>query len=141
MRDISPVVLDGHTNEQERQLERLQAEVARLQAENRHLRRRLPESTGDMRKLRQAYRDARSMIVWRFSGYSISRSNCLAMGVSRRRWPWAIALLRLARVYTNEFTETDLEAAMLALETTYNALESAGTIARLRLRLPVSATR
>lgn len=141
MRDVSPIILE-RPDEQDRQVERLQSEVARLQAENRYLRRRLPESTGDMRRLRQAYRDAKAMVVWRFSGYSISRANCLIMGVSRRRWPWAVGLLRLARIYSNnDIDETDLDAALLALETAYKALENAGTIDRLKLRLPPSTTR
>lgn len=67
----------------DREVERLRLKVADLQAENAGLRRRLPESTGDMKRLRQAYRDAKAMLLHRFDGYSIScRDNCLAVGIT-----------------------------------------------------------
>ena len=93
---LNPVCLNGHADSHERQAERLIVENANLRAENRQLRRRLPESTGDMRRLRQAHRDARAMILHRFDGYSISRANCLTLGISRRRWSNARALLQVA---------------------------------------------
>lgn len=119
----------------ERELERLRMKVGDLQAENAGLRRRLPESTGDMKRLRQAHRDAGAMLMHRFNGYSISRENCLALGIPRRRWPWAIALLKTARIYDGDITETEFDAAVRRLDAAYNDMENAGTIARLKLRL------
>lgn len=141
MKMLDPVGLDAHTTAGERQLERLTLKVADLQAENRALRRRLPESVGDMRRLRQAHRDAQAMLLHRFNGYAISRANCLTLGIPRRRWVWAVGLLKLARIHDGrDIIETDFEAATTALDNAFKALENAGTIARLRLRLPPSAT-
>lgn len=142
MKMLDPIGLNGHESSIERQVERLTLKVADLQAENRTLRKRLPESTGDMRRLRQAYRDAKAMLNNRFAGYSISRQNCLTMGIPRRRWPWAIALLKLARVHNGrDVIEQDLETAVTALDAAFRSLENAGTVARLKMRLPPSATK
>jgi len=137
---IKPVHLNGHTNVRDQETERLTLRVADLQAENRGLRRRLPESTGDMRRLRQAHRDARAMLLHRFNGYSISRANCLTLGIPRRRWPWAMALLKLARVVVGgEVVVTDFDAAIGALDRSFREQENAGSIGRLKMRLPPSA--
>lgn len=136
---LNPVVLNGHTDHYQRQAERLAVEVENLRKENRQLRRRLPASTGDMRRLRQAHRDAKAMILHRFNGYSISRQNCLTLGISRRRWSNARALLQVARIHDGgDITETDFDAANAALDNTFGTMEKAGSAERLRLRLPPS---
>lgn len=123
----------------DREIERLRLKVADLQAENAGLRRRLPESTGDMKRLRQAYRDAKAMLLHRFDGYSISRDNCLALGISERRWSNARALLQTARIHDGlDITETDFDAAVGRLDTTFKSMEAAGNAERLRMRLPNS---
>lgn len=123
----------------DRELERLRLKVADLQTENAGLRRRLPESTGDMRRLRQAYRDAKAMLLYRFGGYSVSRDSCLALGISERRWSNARALLQSARIHDGlDITEQDFDAANSRLTLTFTSMEAAGNAERLRMRLPPS---
>ena len=136
---LSPVHLNGHNDQHERQAERLRGEVANLRVENRQLRRRLPESVGDMRRLRQAHRDARAMVLHRFNGYSISRDNCLTLGISERRWMNARALLQVARVYgASDIVVEDFDTAISKLDSTFASMEEAGSAQRLRMRLPKS---
>lgn len=137
----NPIVVTPASSAVEREIERLQLRVADLQAENVGLRRRLPESTGDMRRLRKAYRDAKAMILHRFAGYAISRDSCLALGISERRWTNARALLQVARLHDGfDITETDFDAAVRRLDATFQSMEAAGNAERLRLRLPASRT-
>lgn len=92
-----------------------------------------------MRRLRQAYRDAQGMLLHRFNGYSISRENCLILGISERRWTNARALLQTARIHDGaDVTAIDFDEAIDALQITYNGMENAGTAERLKLRLPSS---
>lgn len=135
---IKPLTI-ARPDETDREIERLRLKVADLQAENAGLRRRLPASTGDMKRLRQAYRDAKAMLLHRFNGYSISRDNCLALGISERRWNNARALLQTARIHDGlDITETDFDAAVGRLDTTFHGMETAGNAERLRMRLPNS---
>lgn len=135
---IKPITVHGHSDDT-RQVERLTLKVADLQAENRQLRRKLPKSTGDMRRLRQAHRDAQAMLVHRFSGYAISRANCLTLGIPERRWSTARALLRLATVHDgNDITIEDFDQAMALLAGTFESMEKAGNAERLKLRVPPS---
>ena len=136
---IESIVLNKHDDDRQRQIERLTLQVADLRAENRQLRKRLPTSTGDMKRLRQAHRDARAMLLHRFDGYSISRDNCLVLGISERRWVNARALLRVARVHNGQdIVVDDFDAAMAALDRTFESMEAAGNAERLRMRLPRS---
>jgi hypothetical protein len=123
----------------ERLLERLIVENAHLRKENRYLRKRLPEKAGDMRVLRRAYADAKTLLVWRFSGFPIGRRSSYAQGMSVRRWQWARALLRASRIHNGrDIIEPDFDAAMFSLTHVYNLLEKAGGIERLRVYLPES---
>ena len=116
--------------------EQLQIEIANLRAENRQLRRRLPD-VRDMKRLRQAHRDAKAMLLRRFSGYSISRAECLQAGIPRRRWPWAIALLKCAGVYkSGDVAIDDFNDALAMLGREFEGMERAGTVMRLRAVLP-----
>ena len=118
--------------------EQLLVEVHNLRAENRQLRKRLPD-VRDMKRLRQAHRDAKAMLLRRFSGYSISRHECELVGISRRRWPWAIALLRCAGVYkSGDVALDDFNTAMGMLEREFEGMERAGTVKRLRAAMPPS---
>jgi len=136
---INPVTVNGHASDTDRQLDRLTLKVADLQSENRQLRRRLPESTGDMRRLRQAHRDARAMVLHRFNGYSISRANCLQLGIPERRWVNARALMMVARVHNGtDIIIEDFDQAIKALDNTTAGMENAGNAERLKLRLPSS---
>lgn len=134
---LKPVAV-AMPDDKDRQIERLTLKVADLQSENRQLRRRLPE-VGDMKRLRQAYRDAKAMLLHRFDGYSISRANCLALGIPERRWNNARALLQTARIHDGlDITENDFDAAVGRLEQTFKSMEAAGNVERLRMRLPTS---
>lgn len=130
--DVAPAV--GTT----REIERLRLKVGDLQSENAGLRRRLSD-VGEMRRLRQAYRDAKAMLMHRFNGYSISRDNCLALGISERHWTNARALLQTARVHNGiDVTESELDAAINRLDTAFKSMEEAGTAQRMKMRLPNS---
>lgn len=74
----------------------LRLENARLRTENRHLRRRLKDR--DLAIVRRAEADSLLIGALHFGQLSTSRSSCLAYGVSRRRWAWAMGLLAIARV-------------------------------------------
>lgn len=74
----------------------LRLEVAKLQAENRQLRRRLADR--DLHHLRRAEADAALIGALLYAHLPTSRAACLGYGISRRRWAWAMALLRVAQV-------------------------------------------
>jgi hypothetical protein len=134
---LKPVTV-AMPEDKDRHIERLALKVADLQSENRNLRRRLPD-VGDMKRLRQAHRDAKAMLLHRFDGYSISRANCLALGIPERRWNNARALLQTARIHDGlDITESDFDAAVGRLEQTVKSMEAAGNAERLRMRLPNS---
>lgn len=119
--------------------EQLQIEIANLRAENRALRKRLPV-VRDMKRLRQAHRDAKAMLLRRFSGYSISRDECREVGIPCRRWPWAVALLRCAGVYrSGDVAVDEFGIAIGMLEREFEGIERSGTVLRLRAVLPPSA--
>jgi hypothetical protein len=132
-------LLDRVTVSPATEAERLALLVADLRAENTRLRKSLPQSTGDMRYLRQAHRDAAAMLLHRFNGYSISRDNCVALGISERRWQRARALLMTARVHDgHDVTAADFDGALRTLDKCAGEMEAAGTIERLKLRVPPS---
>ena len=113
----------------------LRAKVATLSAENRKLRRVAKYSRTDA-LLERVRVDAQQLLVWRFSGLSISRRNAVEMGMSRRRWQWARALLQHARIHDDDdLTCTDFDGALAALDASANYLQRAG-LESLKLRLP-----
>lgn len=117
-----------------------QIDIATLQAENRRLR-RLTTNGKQGRVIHRTAQDARQLVAWRFSGYSISRRNCLAYGMSERRWAWAIALLKVAKVlditasWADDFLLDDVQLCADALDRAVRKLESNG-IGPLVFRLP-----
>lgn len=120
-------------------VEQMALEIANLRAENRQLRKRLPDLR-DMKRLRQAHRDAKALLLRRFSGYSISRAECLGAGIPARRWPWAVALLRCAGVYkSGDVAVDDFHSALGMLEREFEGMERSGAILRLRAVVPPSA--
>ena len=46
-------------------------------------------------------------VAWRAAGYSVTRRNCESYGMSRRRWVWAVGLLKLARVLGDQVASAD----------------------------------
>lgn len=120
--------------------DQLMVEVANLRAENRRLRKQLPALRGDMGRLAQAHRDAKAMLIRRFSGYSISRAECESAGIPRRRWPWAIALLRCAGIFSHSDVVIDeFGDAVAMLDREYQGMERSRTIIRLKSLVPPSS--
>ncbi len=117
------------------QIDQLTVRIANLQAENRHLRRKVKENDQEGRILRQAHRDALIMLSWHFAGMRPSRQFCLESGISRRRWAWARSLLVCARLHDGEDITNDVlpEDAMRILKSTVIRMERDG-IEALRMR-------
>lgn len=78
----------------------LRLEVAKLRAENRSLRRRLADR--ELATVRRAEADALFVGALAYAQLPTSRRACQAYGLSRRRWAWAVALLRAAHVVTHD---------------------------------------
>lgn len=83
------------------QIAQLKAEIARLERENRTLRRALRNSSAHARRIQQSYEDALQLAVHHIGGQSTSRERGInALGLTQRRWERAIALLRMAKLHT-----------------------------------------
>lgn len=115
--------------------DRLRLENAKLQAENRRLRRRLADA--DLRLLRRAQIDANMLILMRLAYSPTSRSAALQYGISRRRWMWARALLKKAGCvdYRGEWVDYDLDGFENALAGAVECVEVVG-VETLRFALP-----
>ena len=127
------------------QLEHAQVKVSTLQSENRRLR-KMTRNGAQGRLLHRAAADARQIVGWRAAGYSVSRRNCYNYGMPVRRWQWAIALLRLARildanvVIADDFLVEDVADCLQAIDKAVTVAESGGW-ERLLMRLPRGAAR
>lgn len=116
---------------------RLQVDNAELRAENRYLR-QIARTSPDGRRLRRTLADAKQLVIWRWSGLSITRRDCESYGMSRRRWQWANALLEYARIRVKgEWHILDFELVIERLDASTTILEARG-LDMLRLRLPFS---
>ncbi len=126
-------------------LERATVQNSTLAAENRRLR-KMTANGAQGRLLHRAAADARQIVGWRAAGYSVSRRNCYSYGMSVRRWQWAIALLRLARildanvVIADDFLVEDVADCLAAIDRAVTVAESGGW-ERLLMRLPRGAAR
>lgn len=90
--------------------DRLRLENARLRSENRYLRRVLHDR--ELRLLRRAEADAVLMGALHWAGQETSAAACADVGISRRRWHWARALLKAAGLHEGghgTFTVTNIE--------------------------------
>jgi hypothetical protein len=90
--------------------DRLRLENAQLRAENRRLRRQLHDK--ELRLLRRAEADCVLLAALHFAHMPTSSSAALDVGISRRRWHWARALLKLSDLHAGghgTFTVTDVE--------------------------------
>ncbi|MFN8468579.1 MAG: hypothetical protein U0X20_23675 [Caldilineaceae bacterium] len=120
--------------------QQMMIEVETLRAENRRLR-RLTKNGKQGRILHRAAADAKQLVGWRFAGYSVSRRNVESYGMSRRRWIWAIGLLRVARVLDTDSDVADrflletIDECLAAIERAVNIVEQGG-IERLIVRMP-----
>ena len=104
------------------ELEKMKVKMATVQAENRRLR-RLTQNGAAGRRLHRTAADARQIIGWRFAGYTVTRTACYGYGMSERRWAWAVALLKLAKVLdynvvsADEFDTDDMDTALAQVDT------------------------
>jgi len=115
--------------------ETLLTKVARLQAENTRLR-RIAHHTGDAARLERTETDAKQLLVWRFSGFSISLRAVSNYGMTRRHWEWARALLIHAGIHDGrDVTCPHFAEAVTSVEDAVATLRSEG-LDRLKYRLP-----
>lgn len=118
--------------------DRLRLEVAKLQRENRNLRRRLHDR--ELRTLRRAEVDAALMGCLWLAGLPTSRRECEGMGISRRRWAWARALLQVAHIVDGDGWAVDDAAAFdTRLGAGVRLVEAQG-MTRLRGYMPRNGT-
>lgn len=142
---MNQIHLQNKTRLLEAQLEMAAVKVTTLQAENRRLR-RMTQNGAAGRLLHRAAADARQIVGWRAAGYSVTRRNCYTYGMSIRRWQWAIALLKIARVVDSQLTIADsfllddVQDCLAAIEHAVKVVEGGG-IERLIVRLPRGAAR
>ena len=123
------------------EVQHITVKLATTQAENRKLRKMTRYSrTG--RILERTATDAKQICAWRWSGFSVSRSNCESYGLTRQRWAWAVALLERARIvepdakYLDDaFLLDDITDAVDAIDRTVKVLEERGLDA-LVMRMP-----
>lgn len=126
------------------QLEQAHVKLATVQSENRRLR-KLTANGKRGRLLHRAAADARQLVGWRFAGYSITRRNAESYGMTRRRWIWAVGLLRVGRVLDNnesadDFILDNLNDCLAAVDHAVKVIEARG-IESLILRLPRGAAK
>lgn len=69
-----------------------------LEDENRRLRDELDVRVRKYRIVQQSIRDASELALRRNAGLPTGRASMLKNGMSRRRWQWAIALLRYCQI-------------------------------------------
>ncbi len=125
--------------EAQRRLNRAALTVAQLRKENRYLRARLTDNGRAGRILRRARDDAYALLLWRSTGFYPSLSWCLEQGLSERRWQWARAFLRVARLYDGrDYAAEDMEFAGRRLRSTYERLRGGEDeqLEELRRRMP-----
>jgi len=123
------------------QLQQATVKLATVQSENRRLRRHVHNGKVG-RLLHRTREDATQLVVWRFSDYSVSRRNAATYGMSARRWAWAVAMLRLAKVLpypgndADAFQIDDFDECIAAIDRMAAVLaEQDNGIERLVLRM------
>lgn len=115
--------------------DRLRLEVAKLRTENAHLRRRLQDR--ELRTVRRAQADALFVGMLRFAQLPTTRAACYDLGLSRRRWAWAMALLRVSGIRdgAGEWRDLDIDLFERAIVRGVERIEAAG-VGMLAARLP-----
>lgn len=125
-------------------LDAVLSELARLRTENRELRRTLTKRRRYSNIVRRALVDAHTLLLTAYSDQSTGIASMCQRGMSRRRWEWAVAFLRFAGVvgvinqdWRNglSWLITDLEQAIVAVETAATELDQENGYRRLRVVL------
>ena len=98
----------------------MEVELARLRAENKILHRSAKRPAARLNRINQAHADALLFLAAR-AGYIVPSRDYMnrTYGIGRRRWQWAVALLKMARLYqttapSDPSTISRLDAARLA---------------------------
>lgn len=116
-------------------------ELATLRAENRALRAKLPKTKRYSSTTKRAVVDAHMIVMRAFSGDNTGRLAMQNEGMSKQRWAWAVALLRLAGIVAYrqkqwrkglEFLVTDLADAIILLEAAGETVATSDGYKRLR---------
>lgn len=124
----------GLLDDASRRLAKLAAENERLRAEANELRRRHAPGR-QHRRVWQTAEDARTILHYRAAGLDVSRRWLDACGImSQRRYGWALALLRLARVDLVPVDIAHLDRCLRRVDATAERLLQDGDITPLRAR-------
>lgn len=116
-------------------------ELATLRAENRALRAKLPKTKRYSSTTKRAVVDAHMIVMRAFAGDNTGRLAMQNEGMSKQRWAWAVALLRLAGIVAYrqkqwrkgiEFLVTDLADAIILLEAAGEMVVTSDGYKRLR---------
>lgn len=84
----------------------LKVEVERLRAENARLHRNADRQAAFVAKVERAHADAWLFLALRAAGITPSRQYAAKhLAMSRRRWQWAVAMLKLAKLYRKDSTD------------------------------------
>ena len=119
-------------------------QIATLRRELRRLR-RMTKNGQAGRIAHRAGDDANTLIGWRFADLSVSRRAALGYGMGRRRWAWAVAMLRLAgcvdvatsRVWLDDsFYDQAPDEHARAITDCVARLDRANDLTELRRHLP-----
>lgn len=88
------------------ELSALRVELERLRAENARLHRNAGRQAAFVAKVERAYADAWLFLTLRTAGITPSRKYAAkTLGIGRRRWQWAVAMLKLAKLYRKDSTD------------------------------------
>jgi hypothetical protein len=128
-------------------LNHLQQNLEQVRRENRHLRGKVADkhpyhrnTTG--RILRRALDDAMAFLVLHADGFTVSRRYVYDLGISERRYSWALGLLRAARIVAargSAWRELDFLTAETRLHVEYERLKAQpNALELLRLYMPKS---
>lgn len=125
-------------------LDAIFAELATLRTENRTLKTMLPKSKRYSSTVRRSVADAHMLLCNAFSGDNTGRLAMESEGMTKRRWAWAVALLRFAGIVGSgrrrwrsglEWLVTDLDDAVFRLEAAATELDTPDGYTRLRALL------
>lgn len=116
-------------------------ELVSLRAENKRLREQLVATRRGSVTVRRAIVDAHSILMNAFAGDATGRMAMAGDGMTKRRWAWAVALLRYAGIVSIRtanwrrgltFRAQGLSDAVVLLESAARELSGPGGYEKLR---------